>query len=133
MTATTELCKVDGELIKADSLGRIRVKPSHREQLLDAFESSSMSGQMFAEHHGVKRSTFATWVQKRRRERNDYPAEHAAPPENLLQSLAEVELTPNKVVDEGGLSIELPGGARLVLSHPEQAPLAAALINNLSR
>lgn len=124
---------MDGGLIKTDCLGRIKVSPSHREQLLDAYESSSMSGPKFANHHGVKYPTFASWVQKRKRESNEYPAEHTAPPENLLQSLAEVELAPNKVTGEGRLSIELPGGARLVLSHPEQAPLAAALINNLSR
>ena len=133
MTPTTELCKIDGQLIKTDCIGRIRVSPEHRDKLLDAFESSGMSGQKFAGHHGVKPTTFASWVQKRRRERNEYPTEHSALPENLLQSLAEVELTPNKVVAEGSLSIELPGGARLVLNHPGQALLAAALINNLSR
>lgn len=113
-------------------MGRIRVSPEHREQLLDTFESSGMSGQKFANHCGVKYTTFASWVQKRRRERNEYPEEHEAPPESLLKSLAEVELAPGKVTSEA-LSIELPGGARLVLNHPGQAPLAAALINNLSR
>ncbi len=43
----------------------------------------------------------------------------AAPPESLLQSLAEVELAPDKVISEG-LTIELPGGARLVLNHPDK-------------
>ena len=132
MAPTTELCKIDGELIKTDCMGRIRVSSEHREKLLDTFESSGMSGQKFADHYGVKYTTFASWVQKRRRDRNEYPAEHAAPPENLLQSLAEVELAPGKVTSEG-LSIELPGGARLILDHPGQAPIAAALINNLSR
>ena len=132
MTPTTELCKVDGELIKTDRMGRIRVSSEHREKLLDTFESSGMSGQKFADHCGVKYPTFASWVQKRRRERNEYPSDHAAPPESLLQSLAEVELAPGKVTSEG-LSIEFPGGARLVLNHPGQVSLAAALINNLSR
>ena len=132
MAPTTELCKVDGELIKTDCIGRIRVSPEHREKLLDTFESSGMSGQKFAKHCGVKYQTFATWVQKRKRGRNEYPAEHDAPPESLLQSLAQVELAPNKETS-AGLSIELPGGARLVLSQPDQIPLAAALINNLAR
>ena len=59
MTNTTELSKVDGDLIKTDCIGRIRVRPEHREKLLDAFESSNMSGQKFAEHCGVKYQTFA--------------------------------------------------------------------------
>jgi hypothetical protein len=131
MTPTTELCKIDEELIKTDSIGRISVSNEYREKLLDTFETSGMSGQQFADHCGVKYTTFATWLQKRRRARNEYPAEHAATPENLLRSLAEVELTPAKASNES-LSIELPGGARLTLDHPEQAPLAAALIHNLS-
>lgn len=131
MTPTTEICKIDGEIIKTDCIGRIRVSCEHREKLLDTFESSGMSGQKFAEHCGVKYTTFASWVQKRRRERNEYPTKHDAPSESLLQSLAEVELAPIKATNEG-LSIELPGGARMILDHPEQAPLAAALIYNLS-
>jgi hypothetical protein len=136
MTPTTEICKIDGEIIKTDCIGRIRVSCEHREKLLDTFESSGMSGQKFAEHCGVKYTTFASWIQKRRRERNEYPTKHAAPPESLLQSLAEVslaevELVPIKATNEG-LSIELPGGARMILDHPAQAPLAAALIYNLS-
>jgi hypothetical protein len=131
MTPTTEICKIDGEIIKTDCIGRIRVSCEHREKLLDTFDSSGMSGQKFAEHCGLKYTTFASWIQKRRRERNEYPVEHAAPPESLLQSLAEVEVVPVKATNEG-LSIELPGGARMILDHPAQAPLAAALIYNLS-
>jgi len=131
MTPTTELCKTDGEMIKTDCIGRIRVSCEHREKLLDTFETSGMSGQKFADHYGVKYTTFASWIQKRRRERNEYPTKHDTPPESLLQSFTEVELAPTKATNEG-LSIALPGGARLILEHPEQAPLAAALINNLS-
>ena len=42
------------ELLKADVLGRVRVRPEHRERMLDAFESSWMSGQAFAIHYGIK-------------------------------------------------------------------------------
>jgi hypothetical protein len=131
MTPTTALCRNESELIKTDCIGRILVSSENREKLLDSFESSGMSGQQFADHCGVKYSTFATWVQKRRRQRNEYPAEHAAAPKNLFHSLAEVELT-SPHAPNPSISIELPGGARLILNHPEQAPLAAALINNLS-
>jgi len=63
------------ELLKADVLGRVRVRPEHRERMLDAFEASAMSGQAFAIHHGIKVQTFASWLQKRRRNRGDYDDE----------------------------------------------------------
>jgi hypothetical protein len=107
------------------------VSNEYREKLLDAFDSSVMTGQQFADHCGVKRTTFATWVQKRRRKLNSYPDLHPSTPKNILLSLAEVELAPAKASAEE-LSIELPGGARMILNHPEQASLAAALIYNLS-
>lgn len=60
------------EILKTDALGRLRVRPEHREKMLDAFEASGMSGQAFAIHHGLKVQTFASWIQKRRRKRGDY-------------------------------------------------------------
>lgn len=132
-----ELCKTGEVFIKTDCLGRLRVSTEHRERLLDAFDASGMSGQKFAEHCGVKYTTFATWLQKRRRKRNDYPLEHKAPPEALLQYLAEVEITPEDApgnsVSSGCLTIDLPGGAAFVLNDLRNVTLAAALINSLSR
>jgi len=131
MTTTTELSKIGGELIKTDCLGRIRVSPEHREKILDAFEASNMSGQKFAEHSGVKYQTFASWVQKRKRERNEYSSKAPIAPAALIGTLAEIELQPSE--GNSAISVELPGGARLTLSNPEQTALAAALINNLNR
>ena len=131
MTTTTELGKIEGELIKTDCLGRIRVSPEHREKLLDAFEGSAMSCQKFAEHSGVKYTTFANWCQKRKRARNEYPSRNAQSPTALLGALAEIELKPSS--RSQAICVEFPGGAKLTLETPEQAPLAAALINNLTR
>jgi hypothetical protein len=55
MTATTALYRNEGELIKTDCIGRILVSSQNREKLLDAFESSGMSGQQFADHCGKAR------------------------------------------------------------------------------
>jgi len=130
MTTTTELSKIEGQLVKTDCLGRIRVSAEHREKLLDAFEKSNMSGQKFAEHCGVKYTTFATWCQKRKRERNGYPSPRAGSPAALIGTLAEIDLKPSP--SSPAISIELPGGVKLTLENPAQAPLAAALINNLT-
>lgn len=53
-------------------LQHTEITRDRREQILDRFESSGMSGQSFAGQIGVKYSTFASWVQKRRRARGAY-------------------------------------------------------------
>ncbi len=64
-----------GEILKVDVLGRVTVPKEKREELLDAFEASGMSGAQFAQHHGINVQTFASWIQKRRRARGDYEDE----------------------------------------------------------
>jgi len=67
MTSMTESSPVP--LLKMDLLGRVKIPPTRREQLLVEFERSGTSGQMFAELVGVKYQTFATWVQQRKHRR----------------------------------------------------------------
>ena len=68
----TENTESDSRLLKTDSLGRVTIPSKQREQMLDVFEQSSMSGAAFAKLHGVHVQTFATWIQKRRKARGDY-------------------------------------------------------------
>ncbi len=51
-----------------DCIGRLRTTPEHRKALVGAFEDSALSGPEFCFHHGIKYQTFATWLQKHRRE-----------------------------------------------------------------
>ena len=46
----------------------MRTSAARREQLLDEFARSGLSGPKFAELVGVKYQTFATWVQRRQRQ-----------------------------------------------------------------
>ena len=62
------------KLLKTDVLGRVRVKKARRDVLLDEFERGGTSAQAFAKRVGIKYQTFASWVQKRRRARKQYPA-----------------------------------------------------------
>jgi len=48
-------------------MGRVRVSRARREALLNEFERGGTSGAQFADYVGIKYSTFATWIQKRRR------------------------------------------------------------------
>ncbi len=41
-----------------------RTPPERREALLERFEESGMTSNAFAEHHGIKYTTFANWVQQ---------------------------------------------------------------------
>ena len=53
----------DETILKTDMLGRVKMPLARREQLLDEFERSGLSGQKFAAVVGVKYPTFATWAQ----------------------------------------------------------------------
>jgi transposase len=61
--------KLVDEVLKTDGLGRVKTPKERREALLDEFERGGMSGTKFAEFVGVKYQTFASWRQKRRRQR----------------------------------------------------------------
>ncbi len=140
---TTTLMKEGGsaspsdQLLTTDCLGRVKVPREYREELLDRFEQSSMSGAAFAEHYGVKYQTFASWIQKRRRERGEYPKPAPQAPAALIESLVEVEVDPPRSdrpeIDTRSLRLELPKGVRCELDHPDQIALVGELVAHLTR
>jgi hypothetical protein len=69
---TTPSSGASETILKTDVLGRIKTPRARREELLEQFERSALSGQKFAELVGVKYQTFATWAQKRRRQSGAY-------------------------------------------------------------
>jgi transposase-like protein len=142
MTTTTTMTAGGGSeagtVIKMDRMGRMRFSRAQREKILGAFEASGMNGTAFAALHGVKYQTLATWLQKQRRERGAYPEGKAVPP--ALAQFVEVEMSEESpVADEppvagaSPLVLKFPGGARLVLTTADQAPMAAALLKELTR
>ena len=52
----------------------MKTSKARRERLLNEFERSGLPGLKFAELAGIKYQTFATWAQKRRRQRGGYVA-----------------------------------------------------------
>ena len=126
----------DETIFKTDVLGRVQTPALRREQLLDEFERSGMSGQKFAELVGIKYQTFATWAQKRRRQRGDYAAAKVAaakPPVRWLEAVME---PPSGSVVKAGplfLVLHLPGGTRLEISDVKQVEVAAALLRALQK
>ena len=113
----------DGEtLLKTDVLGRVKTPSARREELLDEFARSGLSGQKFAALVGVKYQTFATWAQRRRK-----TVRPAAKPLRLLEAVVEQpEVRP-------ALVLHLPGGTRVEITAEQQVKLAAALVRSLAQ
>jgi hypothetical protein len=125
MTSTESTIGGKTVLLKTDTLGRVRMPREKREGLLDEFERSGMSGAAFAKWAGINYPTFATWAQKRRKERGV-----AGKPTTLEWVEAQVPPAP---IEQGEkrLIIQLPGGARMEVAGIGQMALAAEMLRHL--
>jgi hypothetical protein len=131
MTTTSE--GVEPAVIKTDGLGRMKTPATRRESLLDEFESSGLSGAKFAALVGIKYQTFATWVQRRRRQRGAAKA-----PVSPGDSARWLEAVVEQAQSSGGpgqsaVLVQLPGGARVELADLKQVRLVAALLRTLEK
>ena len=102
--------------------------------MLDEFERSGVSGAKFAELMGLKYPTFASWVQRRRRDRGPASTGTVKPADSVRWLEAVVEQARNC----GGngapvLSLLLPGGARVEITNAGQVELAVALLRALAK
>jgi len=130
----TSLIAGDAKILKSDEAGRVQTPPERREELLDEFERSGLSGAKFAALVGVKYPTFAAWMQKRRRgRRSDGDATRAS--ERKLQWLeAVVEQAQGSSAGDGrGVVLELSGGMRLLVADEAQVPVAVAMVRALGK
>jgi len=119
-------------ILKTDVLGRVKTPLARREQLLDEFERSGLSGQKFAELVGIKYQTFATWAQKRRRARGAYPVVKRPKQLRWLEAVVgEGQSSDDKIPLP--LVLELPGGAKVQIADAKQATLAAVLLRALEK
>ena len=114
-------------LVKFDRRGRLRYSPEQKAALLEAYDTSGLSGPKFAALHGVKYQTLAAWIGKRKRA--GAPGRLPAPAD---WSLIEVE-TAEAEGSAIGLTVRMSGGTELHISSKAAVPLAAALLRELSR
>lgn len=128
------LMSEEERVLTSDERGRVRVSAERRGALLDEFERSGMSGAKFARLAGIKYPTFALWMQKRKRQRQESgPVEGRAGdgsrevrPMGFLEAVIERE---DQGVGSGhGLMVVLPGGVRMEVATPTQLRLAAELL-----
>ena len=115
------------KLIPTDARGRVRDPPERREALLDEFERSGLSGVKFAQLAGVKYPTFALWAQKRRKARHLATAEEASG-QSMRFAEAVVDRGTGVTIGTLGLTIDLPGGARVQVQSPLQLQMVAELL-----
>ena len=123
-------------LLKTDTLDRVFTPPARRQQLLDEFERSGLSGAKFTALAGLKYQTFASWVQARRRQRGG-SGSAKAPPDPAAR-VRWLEAVIDQAQGQSGgigaaLRVRLPGGAQLEITHAGQVPLAAALLAALEK
>ena len=119
----------DDKLIRADRRGRLLVRAEQRAAILKAFDESSLSAMAFCRQHGLSYSTFATWIQRRRREETPVSIEAAAPAPAFAEvvfdeSKSGKAVPPLRVILRSGVSFELVSA--------DQVPLAAGLIQSLA-
>lgn len=112
-----------GIIVKSDHSGRTRYTAQYKQEVLAAFESSSLSAPAFARQCGIKYPTFAAWIAARKHDgrqasRDDRPA-------FLVAEVA---------AETGGpaLEVRLPGGAVARATDAEQIRLLAALLRQLA-
>ena len=113
-------------ILKSDASGRMLVPVERQVELVREFERSGLSGPRFAAMAGLKYQTFATW---RRKHGTLPPVRRGSTEMNGWAAWMEA------VVESGdvrALTMMLPGGATVSVSHSSQVPLAAQLLKALS-
>jgi hypothetical protein len=123
----TQLMEPTDQVLKVDRRGRVWTPRERRAEILAEFERSGMPACKFAAHVGVKGSTFANWVQRRRRDARKL-AQAGAPPGTSPLSWVEAVRSPAATT---ALCVHLPGGARLEIADAAQARLAVELLRML--
>jgi transposase-like protein len=121
MTAMNE------SIMKTDRLGRLRYAPEQKAAIIEAYLTSGMSAPRFAALHGVNYQTLVYWIKKSNPAQQQPNHTHPA-----LLSLIPAEITTDLTRSNPPLEVSLPNGAKLLISSPGQATLAAALIRELS-
>ena len=129
MTSTASLLSA-GEILKQDSLGRVRTPLAKRQEILAAFDGAGMSAARFAAMVGMNYSTFCSWVQERNQKQGQDSAlagEAVKPEVQWIE--AEIACGAKHPSASNGMELELlEGGARLRVRDERDAELAAVVL-----
>jgi transposase-like protein len=112
-------------IIKSDRTGRTRYTRQYKQEVLAAYEASSLSAPQFAAQCGIKYPTFASWLAAGKRD--DRSATATSRPTFLL---AEVAASPEPT--SAVLEVRLPCGALVRVPSRDQLPLLVELLRQLA-
>ena len=125
MTHTT----LSDQILIQDSLGRVRTPRRRQELLLEAYERSRMSGMAFAEQHGIKYTTLASWIQKKKKRAM---AGQKPPGErHPVHWVEAVTASPRKEEKALPLLVRFGGGVLMEIADCNGAILAAQVLRHL--
>jgi hypothetical protein len=81
----------ESSILKTDSRQRVWVSRERREAILEEFDKSGASAMRFAAYAGIKYSTFANWVARRKQAKAGTAGEHrASEPSSLTDGITEL-------------------------------------------
>ena len=123
------------QILSRDARGRVLVTPERREALLAEYDRSGMSGIKFAEYIGIRYSTVAYWLHRRRQlqQKAIIKAVGETKPgmSNGTWVEAVVENASGPGVPAGALRINFAGGAYCQIGSITEVALAAELLGRL--
>jgi transposase-like protein len=130
---TLTIAAVDGQILKRDSAGRVRTPRERREAILKEFDQSGMSGQKFAKWAGIKYTTFANWLQQRRKQRQAPTGAKATEEVRWVEAVVgnRPRQKPGMKPAATGLTVHGPGGVRIEIHEEKQVDWAAQLLRHL--
>jgi hypothetical protein len=132
---TLTIAPVDGQILKRDSAGRVRTPRERREAILKEFDQSGMSGQKFAKWAGIKYTTFANWLQQRRKQcQAQVPSGDEATDEvRWVEAVVgnRRRQKPGLKPATPGLIVHGSGGVRIEIHEEKQVDWAAKLLRQL--
>jgi hypothetical protein len=126
-----------GQILSQDARGRVLVSRERRQTLLEEYDRSGMSGIKFAQYIGIKYSTLAYWLQRRRQQRQKEKSLITADADtkpcrsNGAWIEAVVENASGPSLPTGALRIYFAGGAYCQISSAGEVALAAELLGRL--
>jgi transposase-like protein len=111
------------QVLKVDGAGRVRTPREKREQIVEAYESSGMTGRQFAEYCGVRYSTLMSWA-KRHGKTGGMPRRNDLAGGGWVEALIEEP-------KEGALELSVGSIVRMQVGSMRQAELAGAVLRSL--
>lgn len=130
---TLTIAPLDGQILKRDTAGRIRTPRERRDAILKEFDQSGMSGQKFAKWAGIKYTTFANWLQQRRKQGQTSTGAKATEELRWVEAVVGSR-SPRKTGGKPAttaLIVHGPGGVRIEIQEEKQVNWAAKLLQHL--